>query len=380
MLPCPRCSVPLETHVARGAVHYVCPQCDGRAANIPLLRRTLEPASVNHLWRTVCDAHPTDHHGTLRCPSCRTRMHPAGVPGTDGGEIQLDVCRVCQIVWLDAGEIERLPQAAPAKESATAGKFRPEAAEALAPMLAGHERRRGEQSWGDGGLPGNHAPDHPLHALLTYLGFPMEEDAPAVRGKPWITWTTAALCVLVTMAAIFAGRLDEVVATHGFLPADPWRAGGLTAISSFFIHGGILHLVFNMWFLILAGDNCEDLLGAPRYLALLAGGALVALLSHAWLDPRPDVPVVGASGGISALLAFYALSLPRVRLVVCLRLGWYPFWLRMKAATAAMLWVGGQVIGVFMQLGGLSHVSSIAHLGGALAGLVLWLGLRRKTV
>jgi membrane associated rhomboid family serine protease len=182
------------------------------------------------------------------------------------------------------------------------------------------------------------------------------------------------------MAAILAGKLDEVVASHGFLPADPWRGGGLTAFSSFFIHGGILHLVFNMWFLIVAGDNCEDLLGAPRYLALLAGGALVALLMHAWLDPRPHVPVVGASGGISALLAFYALALPRVRLVVCLRLGWYPIWIRMKSATAISLWVGGQVIGCIIQLGGQGNVSSIAHLGGALAGVALWLGLRKKAL
>jgi membrane associated rhomboid family serine protease len=379
MLPCPRCLIPLETHVTAGSVHYVCSKCEGRAGNLALLRRTIRPEFVNRLWRTVKDAHPTHHHGVLRCPSCKGRMHPAALHTDAGTELQLDACRVCQIVWLDGGEIAQLPHLEPeVPEKQSAGRLSPEAVEALAPLLLEQERRRGESTWGEGGLPTHHAPDSPLHALLTYLGFPMEENAPVIRSRPYITWTVAALCALVTLGALFAGVLDEAVRHYGFIPGDPLRNNGSTLLTSFFLHGGILHLVFNLWFLVLAGDNSEDLLGAGKYLVLLAGGALIALATHAVFDPRPEIPVVGASGGISALLAFYALALPRVRLVLCFRIGWYPLWIRMSAASAMGLWVAAQLFGTIMQLAGHGNVSSLAHLGGALVGLVMGLLFRKS--
>jgi membrane associated rhomboid family serine protease/Zn-finger nucleic acid-binding protein len=370
----------LTTHATRGSVYFICPECDGRMANLALLRRNLEPDPINRLWRKVCDAHPANHHGVLRCPSCRARMHPAGVPCADHEELQLDVCRVCQVVWLDSGEIERLPRLPQPEPQAVPGRFTPEAAEALAPMLAAHDRSQAARAWGDGAFANTeNAPADPMGMLLTYLGFPLEDGAPASRSKPWITWTTAAICVFVTVLAMLGGVLDQLVARHGFIPADPLRNGGLTAVSSFFIHAGILHLVFNMWFLILAGDNCEDLLGARRYLLLLAGGAMIGLLCHGLLDPRKDIPLVGASGGISALLVYYALALPHVRFVICLRLGWYPWWLRIRAGTAMTLWVAGQILGAGLQVSGYGNVSSLGHLGGAMGGLIAWWVFKRGT-
>jgi membrane associated rhomboid family serine protease len=114
-----------------------------------------------------------------------------------------------------------------------------------------------------------------------------------------------------------------------------------------------------------------------RFLFLIFGGALAAALCHALFDPRPDIPLVGASVGISALLGFYAFALPQVRLVVCLRIGWYPLWLRLAAGHALLLWLAGQMVGVFMQLSGISNVSSLAHLGGLFAGIGFWLLWRR---
>ena len=301
-------------------------------------------------------------------------MHPAALNATDGAEVQLDVCRNCQIIWLDAGEMERLPASASPERHPT---FTPEAAEALAPLLIERERQRGEARWDYSSLPGGNAPDSPLAAILTYLGFPMEENAPVIRTRPYLTWAVGLLCALATLGAIFSGVLDQAVARYGFLPADPLRAGGVTAFTSFFLHGGLLHLVFNLWFLVLIGDNCEDLLGGSRYLTLLALGSLAALAAHAALDPRADVPLVGASGGISGLLAFYALALPQVRLVVCLRLGWYPFWLRMSAATAVVIWVVFQILCSLLQMNGHGSTSNLAHLGGAFAGVGAWLVFRR---
>ena len=368
----------MVTRTAAGCVHYACPACGGVSGNLALLRQSWQPEFANTLWRAVRDAHPTDHGGALPCPSCRKRMHVAALQAAEGGEVQLDVCRTCQLVWLDAGEAERLPRRAPGR----AGKHEPpsldpEAAEALAPFLLERDRHRIDSSWGEGSnLPGQNAPDETWAAVMTYLGFPVEENAPTLRCRPYLTWSIAALCVMVTLGAMFAGGLSAAISRYGFVPAEPLRAGGITAITAFFLHAGWLHLAFNVWFLLIAGDNCEDLLGKPCYLLVLAGGTAVALMTHALFDPRPAVPLVGASGGISALLAFYALALPEVRLALCLRLGWYPFWFRLSAAWAVALWVGWQVIGALLQLNGASSTSSLAHLGGAIAGGVAWAAWR----
>jgi membrane associated rhomboid family serine protease/Zn-finger nucleic acid-binding protein len=364
--------VPLKTHATQGSVHYVCAKCGGRSGNLSLLRRTQTAEFVNQLWRSVREANPTAHHGLLRCPSCNERMHASTLADTEGRELVLDTCRVCQIVWVDGDEVARMRHADPfTPKEKPSDKLPEKAVEALAPILLERERRQVEAHWDGGGLPKQNPPDDPLHALLTYLGFPTEENAPVLRSRPYITWTVSALCVLATLAAMTAGVLDEVIKQYGFLPADPMRHNGGTLFTSFFLHAGILHLAFNMWFLWLAGDNCEDLLGVAKYLVLLAGGALLALATHASFDPRPDIPTVGASGGISALLAFYATALPRVRLVMCWRIGLYPIWLRMSAATAMALWVAAQLFGTLLQVSGHGSVSSLAHLGGAVAGVMM---------
>jgi membrane associated rhomboid family serine protease/Zn-finger nucleic acid-binding protein len=378
MLSCPRCAVPLHTCSHPGAVYFACRQCGGKAGNLALLRRAVTPEFANGLWRKIREAHPTDHHGRLPCPSCGQRMHPAGVPAMAGELIQLDACRNCQMVWFDTGEIEQVPRIPdpPAARDPREPVLSAEAVEKIAPILLERERRMADQAWDGGAVPVGNAPDHWPHALLTYLGFPIEENAPALRRKPLLTWSLAVMCALATLGPMLAGSLDEMIGRYGFLPADPLRQGGMTLLASFFLHGGLLHLVFNLWFLWIAGDNCEDLLGDARYLVLLAGGAALGLLTHTLLDPNPRIPVVGASGGISALLAFYALALPRVRLVICIRLGWYPLWIRMSAMSAVVLWVLIQVGGAIFQISGAAGVSYFAHLGGALAGVLSWLAFR----
>jgi len=271
-----------------------------------------------------------------------------------------------------------VPPAAPSRSNSDdPPRFGPEAAEALAPLLLERDRRLVDAGFGEGSnLPGRNAPEETWAAVMTYLGFPVEENAPALRCRPFLTWIIAALCVVATLGAMFAGSLSAVINCYGFVPADPLRAGGITVITSFFLHSGLLHLAGNVWFLLIAGDNCEDLLGKPCYLLVLAGGTVTALVTHGLFDPRPAVPLVGASGGISALLAFYALALPHVRLALCLRLGWYPIWFRLSAGWAVALWVGWQVVGAVFQLGGVGGTSNLAHLGGAFAGGVAWAAWR----
>lgn len=354
---------------------YGCPKCAGRAVNLAIFRRSVAADTMRKFWLKVLDAPEIAHHARLPCPACAKPMVPAAAAGREKEEVQLDVCRSCHMMWVDHGELEALPLS-PQKERKTAGTLSPASAEALAPILAQAERAKVEASWNDS--PTTRAPDHPLHALLAFLGFPVEENAPILRVRPWITWTLVGLCVLATLGPMASGQLEDVIRRNGFLPLDPWRNGGATLLTSFFLHAGWLHLIFNMWFLWMAGDNCEDLLGGRRFLLLVLGGAMIASGCHALLDTRPDLPLVGASGGISALLGFYAFALPHVRLVMCLRIGWYPVWIRLKVGHALALWLCGQLVGLALQISGASEVSSLAHLGGLFAGIGFWLLWRKR--
>jgi membrane associated rhomboid family serine protease len=131
-------------------------------------------------------------------------------------------------------------------------------------------------------------------------------------------------------------------------------------------------LFSNAMFLLTFGDRAEDYLGHGKYLLLLAGSALTGDLMHLWLDGRPDLPLVGASGGVSGVIAYYALRFPRARLVAMVRLTFVFRWIRMTAWFGFVLWILLQFAGVYLQMSGLSFVSSLAHVGGALFGVVFW--------
>jgi len=169
------------------------------------------------------------------------------------------------------------------------------------------------------------------------------------------------------------GDLHQIVQRFGFIPAQPFRYGGLTVISSLLLHAGWIHLIGNMYFLMVFGDNVEDYLGKKRFLLLAVVAALSGDFLHWLLEPRSNLPSVGASGMISGVLAFYALQFPHARLAML----WYYRWVRFPAWGAFVLWGLLQIVGVVQQLSGFSHVSALAHIGGALSGIALWLWWRK---
>jgi membrane associated rhomboid family serine protease len=115
-------------------------------------------------------------------------------------------------------------------------------------------------------------------------------------------------------------------------------------------------------------------LGYGRFLVLLLLATLAGDCLHAAADPRSTIPCVGASGGISGVLVFYALKFPHARLGFFWRLRW----LHLPAWGALVLWLLWQSVGVLQQVSGIGNVSAIAHLGGAAVGLLFWLKWRRQ--
>jgi membrane associated rhomboid family serine protease len=143
-------------------------------------------------------------------------------------------------------------------------------------------------------------------------------------------------------------------------------------LTSMFLHGSWMHLLGNMWFLWLFGDNVEDSMTRPRFLAFYLLCGLAAAFAQVITDPASGIPMVGASGAISGVMGGYLVLYPRVRVFALLPLGFFLTSVALPAWMMLLYWVGIQVLsGVasFGQTGG--GVAFWAHVGGFAAGVVL---------
>jgi rhomboid family protein len=149
---------------------------------------------------------------------------------------------------------------------------------------------------------------------------------------------------------------------------------GLAApfFASMFLHGGWLHLIGNMWFLWIFGDNVEDTLGHFRFAAFYLICGLAAGLTHYYLSPLSPVPTIGASGAIAGVLGAYLVRFPGARVVTLVPLGFFLQMMELPAWLMLGLWFLAQAVGGFVTLGATGGgVAWWAHVGGFLSGILL---------
>lgn len=144
-------------------------------------------------------------------------------------------------------------------------------------------------------------------------------------------------------------------------------------ITSMFLHGSWMHLLGNMWFLWLFGNNIEDSMTRPRFVAFYLLCGLAAALAQVAADPASQVPMVGASGAISGVMGAYLVLFPRVRVFTMVPLGFYLHTMPLPAWVMLIYWAflqfaGGVTSIASEQTGG---VAFWAHIGGFVAGVVL---------
>ena len=144
-------------------------------------------------------------------------------------------------------------------------------------------------------------------------------------------------------------------------------------LTSMFLHGSWMHLLGNMWFLWLFGNNIEDSMTRPRFVAFYLLTGLAAALAQVAANPASEVPMVGASGAISGVMGAYLVLFPRVRVFTMVPLGFFITSMALPAWAMLIYWAFLQVAGgltsiVDEQTGG---VAFWAHLGGFIAGVVL---------
>lgn len=149
----------------------------------------------------------------------------------------------------------------------------------------------------------------------------------------------------------------------------------LTLLSYMFFHGDIFHLVGNMLFLWVFGDNVEDALGHLRFLFFYLACGIAGGLTHALMLPTSDMPLIGASGAVAGVIAAYLMLHPRVQVWVLI-LRFIP--IRISAAFALGAWIATQFVMVLLPQ--VQPVAWWAHVGGILAGAVLVVFMRRPGV
>jgi len=199
-------------------------------------------------------------------------------------------------------------------------------------------------------------------------------DEPNEGRTPFVNYALIVANVLVFVLVQQAGKADGVVARYAYVPADPSL---VTAFTSMFLHGSWMHLLGNMLFLWIFGDNVEARLGRLGYLCAYLATGLVGGVVHGMLGPTSAIPSLGASGAISGVQGLYVVAFPhnRVKLVIFFR-----FIVRVIHVRAP--WIVGfwfVLNDILPTLMGAAHGGGIAHgahLGGFGSGLVLCFVLR----
>ena len=144
-------------------------------------------------------------------------------------------------------------------------------------------------------------------------------------------------------------------------------------VTSMFMHGSWLHLLGNMWFLYLFGNNVEDSMGHVRFLVFYLIAGLAAALVQVALDPAAAVPMVGASGAISGVMGGYLVLYPTVRVFAMVPIGFFLTSVTLPAWTMLVYWFVLQLLGGITMVAGAKGggVAFWAHVGGFVAGLAL---------
>lgn len=335
---CPRCTYPLQTREGPGLQIDRCPRCRGffldPGETAQLYGLSAEPASWVH-----SEVASSRGRSRLSCPAGHGSME---IFRLSHGEVALDVdvCRQCKGLWLDASEDRHLVEIVNAFHNDKSAQLQAES------------NAGGAKTY--------------IFQLLT--GLPREVYNP-VRRRAWLVYLT-----LLALVGLFAWEFVAgvpAVLQLALVPARLWRGEQVWGLfTNVLMHANIVHLLGNLYFLWIFGDNIEDRLGRLGFLLVFWAAALTGGLLHAAVNYADMTPCIGASGGVAGLMGAYLLLFPRVKVWVVfifvrfkLRVIWY-----------LGIWIGYQLVMARLDV---PAVAWYAHIGGFGAGLLLALVLGR---
>ena len=213
--------------------------------------------------------------------------------------------------------------------------------------------------------------------------FPISDDNPT-SVRPYITWAIIAACGLIFLwqSGLPPAATEVVFLTYGAVPAHIFEPDAtatffmlpeLTLISSQYLHGGVMHLLGNMLYLYIFGDNVEAAMGRVRFFIFYTVTGVAAALSHALLVTSSEIPLVGASGAISGVLGAYLILYPHARIRVLFILLPLPIFriFAIRAVFVLGIWFAIQFVSAALSDADEAGVAFWAHVGGFVAGVAL---------
>jgi membrane associated rhomboid family serine protease len=346
---CPRCSYPLTVirHPHKPVEIDQCKRCGGMFLEPHQAVQRLGPLADPSIWKK--DPSVTDlGKDELFCPHDKTQMH-AYVLASERQGVQLDQCSTCQGVWFDDKEAHRLFEI----------------------LKENRDKKRREDDTQE------KEPETPsvwsyLFQIITNL--PVEGYHPT-KNRPVLLWF-----LILSVVAVFAWEMHLILnypssgikaflAAYACVPAEVTAGRQYIGLFTYmFLHAGYAHLLGNLYFLYVFGDNVEDALGKTRFVLLYVLAGIAGALLHTVFAVKSTTPLVGASGAIAGVLAAYMILFPRVDIWVVLF--FYRF--RVKAMYYIFFWLGFQFVSLYFvkNIGG-GGTAWLAHIGGFVAGFLL---------
>ena len=204
--------------------------------------------------------------------------------------------------------------------------------------------------------------------------FPYKDDNPRIL-VPYVTYAIISINVLIFVFQLNMGMVSsaaerEFIYRFGFIPAN---FSIITVFTSMFLHGGISHIMGNMWFLWVFGDNVEGVLGHVKFAVFYIICGLAATMSQLFVDPSSTIPMIGASGAIAGVLGMYMIRFPHARVHVFAFIIIFFTTFRIPAMFVLGFWFFNQLTNGLGSLGfdTTGGVAWFAHIGGFISGVML---------
>ncbi len=205
--------------------------------------------------------------------------------------------------------------------------------------------------------------------------FPLHDDNPT-RDASVVVYSLIVFNVLIFFYQSSLSRLELSgwLNDWAVIPqqlTSNWGRELVTVLSSQFLHADLIHLVSNMWFLFIFGNNVEDRLGHWLFLVFYLLCGAVAVFAQVAFAPNSTVPMVGASGAIAGVMGAYIVKFPRAQILTLVFLGFFVTFVQIPAVVFLGLWILGQTVYAVLTSPNQPGIAYLAHVGGFVAGMLL---------
>jgi membrane associated rhomboid family serine protease len=279
---------------------------------------------------------PSERH-CHQCDQGLTRFHLM-----QGFEVEVDVCPSCYGVWLDNEELEKVTQS-------------PAIGQALLELNKPIQKR----TW--------------LFQILSQM--PVEYNLKS-KTTPWVTYSIILFNVLFfgsyMLGLVPASSAFDYFSLHSYKVSEGQQLW--TLLTHMYMHGGVMHLIGNMYFLYIIGDNLEDTLGHTKFFAYYTLCGFAAAIFQIIPDPSSSIPMVGASGAIAGLFGMYLLWFRHASLTLMIIV----YQKKVSPMIFFAIWLLFNFVGIYSAEQGDAGVAYWAHIGGFIAGIIIGLAIKKQ--